>query len=97
MTNYTVRPKLEPTFFYADNCPICMPTLSALVPMFARLNIRLIIRKPNEAEMNTPGFRFPALLIPPGFLGLDSPTLIVGSGIVEQVNNLVEKTNATSN
>lgn len=97
MINYTVRPKVEPTFFYSDNCPHCMPVLSALVPLFAELDIRLIIRKPNVAELRTPGFKFPALFIPTGFFNLDQPVLIVGSGIVEQVNNLVEKTKSPSN
>jgi len=97
MINYTVRPRVEPTFFYSDNCPHCMPALSALVPLFADMDIRLIIRKPNVAELKTPGFRFPALFIPAGFLGLDQPTLIVGAGIVEQVNKLIEKTKSPSN
>lgn len=84
-------PRVEPIFFYADNCPLCEPTLVKLIPVFARLNMRLIIRKPTLSELKTPGFKFPALLMPAEAFNLPQTLLMVGAEIPKQLEAVLEQ------
>lgn len=78
-------PRAEPVFFYADTCPLCSPTLATILPIFEAADTRLTIRKPTTAELATPGFKFPALLVPQGVLGFDSTVLMVGQAMAHQI------------
>jgi len=79
----------DPIFFYADNCPRCAPELRKVIPILDRENKRLIIRKPSLIETSTPGFAYPALLIPAGFLNVSDTVLMVGSGIADALEHLI--------
>lgn len=84
-------PRAEPVFFYADTCPLCAPTLATVLPIFEAADTRLIIRKPTTAELATPGFKFPALLVPKGVLGFNSTVLMVGRAMAHQIAILREE------
>lgn len=85
-------PRVEPIFFYSDNCPLCEPTLVKLIPLFTKLNVRLTIRKPTLSELRTPGFKFPALLMPAEAFDLPQTILMVGSDIPQQLESVLVQT-----
>lgn len=77
------RTRQGPVFFYADGCPRCGPTLREIAPLFAASDCQLYVRKPTPAELSTPGFGFPALLVPRGCLGFSDTALLVGDRLGE--------------
>jgi hypothetical protein len=77
-------------FFYADSCPLCEPTVAEIAPWYAERRLSLVVRKPTLGELRTPGFSYPALLLPPGFGKLKTNTLLVGSGIYKTLLTLWE-------
>lgn len=79
-----------PTFLYSDTCPLCEPTLIAVLPIFERLKQRLIIRKPTLAEMSVPGFSYPALVLPRGFHGIPHHAVLIGTGIAQAIRDVLE-------
>lgn len=79
----------DPIFFYADTCPRCAPELHKVVSLLNRENRRLIIRKPSLIETATPGFAYPALLIPAGFMNVSDTVLMVGAGIADALEHLI--------
>lgn len=84
-------PRVEPVFFYSDDCAWCQPTLIKILPIFSKLKIRLTIRKPTVAELRTPGFKFPALLMPDEVFNLSNTVLMVGSSIPEQLESVLDQ------
>lgn len=81
---------MSATFFYADDCPRCEPTLLSVLPKLADQDLQVIVRKPTREEQATPGFGFPALFLPTGFLGLKQGLLLVGEGLTDAFQRVVD-------
>lgn len=78
------------TFFYADDCPYCEPTLLAVADVLEGSGTRLYVRKPTQAELRTPGFAFPAAVVPVGVFGVRKTTLVTGTGIPDALRELLK-------
>lgn len=79
------------TFFYAEDCPRCGPTLLSVLPLFVEAGLQMIVRKPSREEMSTPGFAYPALFLPIGMLGLKQGILLVGEGMTDALQRILSE------
>lgn len=84
------RVYMNATFFYADDCVRCEPTLLKVLPLFAEHDLQVVVRKPTREEQATPGFGFPALFLPIGYFGLKQGHLLVGEGLVEAFQRVLD-------
>lgn len=82
------------TLLYSPTCPVCDACAKDIVPIAARENINIEVRRPLPSEKQHPGLRTPALFVPEGKLGFTQPTLLVGGGLIDW---LEEKINGAEN